>query len=90
MFTQVRPRRGARLYEQVAKQIEDLILSAQLASGDRLPSESELAEQFSVSRTVIREAVKVLVRPEPGRGTFVSRPNSDLLAASMDTILRIE
>lgn len=48
-----------------------------------------------VSRTVIREAVKVLVdkglvRPEPGRGTFVCRPDSELLVASMDTILRIE
>jgi len=95
LFNEIHPQRGARLYELVAKQIEDLILSGRLSSGDRLPSESELGRQFSVSRTVIREAVKVLadkglVRPEPGRGTFVRKPDPELLAASMDTILRVE
>jgi GntR family transcriptional repressor for pyruvate dehydrogenase complex len=95
MFTQIRPRRGARLYELVAEQVEEMILSGQLASGDRLPSEAELGAQFSVSRTVVREAIKVLtdkglVRPEPGRGTFVARPDVEVLVTSMDTILRIE
>ena len=95
MFTQISPRRGTRLYELVAEQVEEMILSGQLASGDRLPSEAELGEQFSVSRTVVREAIKVLadkglVRPEPGRGTFVARPDVELLVTSMDTILRIE
>jgi GntR family transcriptional repressor for pyruvate dehydrogenase complex len=95
LFTQIRPRRGMRLYELVAEQVEETILSGQLASGDRLPSESELCEQFSVSRTVVREAIKVLtdkglVRPEPGRGTFVSRPDAEVLVTSMDAILRIE
>jgi GntR family transcriptional repressor for pyruvate dehydrogenase complex len=43
----------------------------------------------------VREAIKVLVdkglvRPEPGRGTFVSRPDAEVLVTSMDAILRIE
>jgi GntR family transcriptional repressor for pyruvate dehydrogenase complex len=95
LFSQVNPRRGARLYELVAEQIEEMILSGQIQTGDRLPSESELGSQFSVSRTVVREAIKVLtdkgmVRPEPGRGTFVDRPDSALLVTSMDTIIRVE
>ena len=95
MFTEISPRRGTRLYELVARQVEEMILSGQLALGDKLPSETELCEQFSVSRTVVREAIKVLtdkglVRPEPGRGTFVAHPDADLLVTSMDTILRIE
>lgn len=95
LFSQVNPRRGSRLYELVAEQMEEMILSGQVQTGERLPSESELGSQFSVSRTVVREAIKVLtdkglVRPEPGRGTFVDRPDSALLVTSMDTIIRVE
>jgi GntR family transcriptional repressor for pyruvate dehydrogenase complex len=39
----------------------DAILEKQLAPGERLPSERELGEQFGVSRTVVREAVRALV-----------------------------
>jgi GntR family transcriptional repressor for pyruvate dehydrogenase complex len=83
------------LYEQVAEQIGELILSRRLEVGERLPSEAELGELFGVSRTVVREGIKVLadkglVHPEPGRGTFVSKPAPELLASCMDAILRVE
>ncbi len=47
--------------------------------GDRLPSESRLTEEFSVSRTVIREAIAnlradKLVEPRHGAGVFVLSP----------------
>jgi GntR family transcriptional regulator, transcriptional repressor for pyruvate dehydrogenase complex len=95
LFTAIQPTRDARLYELVAGRIEGLILSGQLPSGYCLPSEAELGQRFSVSRTAVREAIKVLtdkglVRPQPGRGTFVCRPDPELLAASMNTILRVE
>jgi GntR family transcriptional repressor for pyruvate dehydrogenase complex len=95
LFTKISPRRGERLYEQVAEQIGELILSQQILEGERLPSEAELGELLSVSRTVVREGIKVLadkglVRPEPGRGTFVSKPAPELLASCMDTVLRVE
>src|SRR6266705_1177517 len=70
------PIQSSKVYEQIAEQIEKLILSGELQSGDRLPTERELAEQFQASRTAVREAMKTLaqkglVNMRPGRGTIV-------------------
>jgi GntR family phosphonate transport system transcriptional regulator len=59
--------------------IEREIAANVLAPGDRLPTEEELAERFSVHRNTIRRAIerlreKHLVRVEQGRGTFVREP----------------
>ncbi len=66
---------------QIAEQIRESILEGRLKSGDRLPSEHDLAAQFSVSRPTIREALKLLAaqnlvrsRRGPTGGTFVKRP----------------
>ena len=53
---------GAHLYEQVADRLEQQILSHPDTVGTKLPSEQELAHGFSVSRPVVREALKL----EPG------------------------
>lgn len=66
-------------YQQVADQLRDLILDGSLAPGDRLPPESEIGGNFGVSRSTVREALRVLasqglvktVRGTTG-GTFVS------------------
>src|SRR5205823_14395758 len=70
------PIQSVRVFEQVAEQIEKRILDGELRSGDRLPTERELAEQFHVSRTAVREAMKILAQKglvdmRPGRGTIV-------------------
>lgn len=54
----------------------------EMRAGDRLPSEADLCEQFSVSRITLRHAVDGLVRDgrlsrEHGRGTFVAEPIAD-------------
>jgi DNA-binding FadR family transcriptional regulator len=46
--------------EQVEDRIRKTILSGELRSGDMLPPEAELARQFDVSRTTLREALRVL------------------------------
>lgn len=66
---------GARLSEQVAQQLADVI--GRLAAGDKLPPEARLVEQFQVSRTVLREAVSRLkslglVDSRQGSGVYVS------------------
>jgi GntR family transcriptional repressor for pyruvate dehydrogenase complex len=48
----------SRLDEQIVQQVEGSIHKGALKLGDQLPPERDLAEQFGVSRTVVREAVK--------------------------------
>lgn len=49
-----------RAFEEILIQIERAIASEELAPGDKLPSERELAETFGVSRSSVREALRVL------------------------------
>jgi DNA-binding FadR family transcriptional regulator len=49
------------LHSQVVRELGQLIVSGKLAPGDGLPREEVLAEQMKVSRTALREAMKVLV-----------------------------
>lgn len=75
-----------RLYQDVVGQIHDLIRDGTLKPGDRLPPERELAEQFEVSRSSIREAMRALelqglVASRPGSGTFVSTDSLESLVA---------
>lgn len=70
-------RRRPRLSDTVAEAILDTILSKGYRPGDALPSARELGEQFGVSRTVIREAVRSLtargvVDAQAGRGLVVA------------------
>jgi GntR family transcriptional repressor for pyruvate dehydrogenase complex len=83
----------SRLYEQIVQQIEESILQGTLKEGDQLPAERELAQQFGVSRTAVREAIKALhekgfVDAFPGRGTFIANGNSNSMRQSLDRILK--
>ncbi len=83
-----------RLYEQIVQQIEQRFLNGDLKVGDRLPPERELAEQFRVSRTAVREAVKALrqkglVEIQPGRGTFITNTASESVRHSLGLLMKI-
>jgi len=74
------PRRPARLGTAVTDALVDRIVSGELRPGTLLPTEPRLCEAFSVSRTVIREAVKILeqkglVHIRQGQGTTVALPD---------------
>jgi GntR family transcriptional regulator, transcriptional repressor for pyruvate dehydrogenase complex len=86
--------RTARLYEQIVQQIEESILKGALKPGDQLPAERELAQNFGVSRTAVREAVKALrekglVEAYSGRGTFITNGTSQAIRQSLDLMMRI-
>lgn len=86
--------RESTLASRVAGQIEQLILDGHLKPGDRLPSERQLADQFGVSRTVVREAVrslaaKNLLHVQAGSGTIVSTPSAESVAQTMSLFLRV-
>ena len=83
----------SRLYEQIVQQIEESIHKGALKPGDQLPAERELAQQFGVSRTAVREAVKTLhekglVEAYPGRGTFITNGTSNSVRQSLDRMIR--
>ncbi|MBQ4824628.1 MULTISPECIES: FadR/GntR family transcriptional regulator [unclassified Leisingera] len=74
------PNSSADLSVQIAQAIKDAIISGALIVDARLPSESELSEQFQVSRSTVREALKrlaaqSLIRTQRGAtgGAFVNR-----------------
>jgi DNA-binding GntR family transcriptional regulator len=67
------------LWQQVYDDLIGDIRSGVLAVDDRLPSELDMAEQYGVSRDVIRRAKEELAGEGwlivlHGRGTFVSHP----------------
>jgi len=83
-----------RLYEKIVEQIERRILAGELKVGDQLPSERELGEQFRVSRTAVREAVKALrekrfVEVRPGRGTFITNGTLQAARDSLSLMMKI-
>lgn len=76
------------LFEQVARGLEELILSGELRIGDKLPSVEALAARYSVSRSVIREALirlrtDGLTETFNGSGTFVKPIDSNHLANAL-------
>src|SRR6266481_218922 len=84
VISQFREVRTARRYEQVAEQIQRLVLKGVLRPGDRLPGERELAEKFGVARSSIRDAIRTLeimgiVEPRHGLGTVVREASADAL-----------
>jgi GntR family transcriptional regulator, transcriptional repressor for pyruvate dehydrogenase complex len=69
-----------RIFEQAGEQIRELISSGLLAVGEKLPTEQELSRQLGVSRSSVREALRVLeaegwVEIRRGSGAFIcTRP----------------
>jgi len=67
VFEPVQP---VRVYQRVVEQIEEAVLRGDLKAGSRLPSERELMKSFQVSRSAVREALRVL----QSNGLLRSRP----------------
>lgn len=69
------PIKKVTVVDEVANQVKQMIINGHLKPGNRLPSEHELAEMFSVGRTSIREALKALdalgLLERTQQGTFV-------------------
>ena len=89
------PIQSERLYERIVEQIERRIVAGELEVGDQLPAERELAEQFVVSRTAVREAIKTLrekglVEIRLGRGTFVTNGATGAVRHSLGLLLKNE
>jgi GntR family transcriptional repressor for pyruvate dehydrogenase complex len=85
--------REQTLTQRAEEQLQDLIVSGKLKAGDRLPAETEMGKMLGVSRTVVREAVRLLsarglVEARTGSGIYVRGMNSAMISDPMDLLLR--
>jgi GntR family transcriptional regulator, transcriptional repressor for pyruvate dehydrogenase complex len=79
-------------YEIAAERILEFIAEEHLRPGDRLPTEKNLADAVRMSRTIVREAVKILsalgrISVQKGRGIYVAEPNATLWRESNSQFL---
>ena len=79
--------RTQKASERTAQEIVRDIVQGELTSGDRLPMESAMVEQYGVSRTSLREALRLLevqglisLKPGPGGGPVVGTVEPSFLA----------
>jgi GntR family transcriptional repressor for pyruvate dehydrogenase complex len=91
-MAELREVRKARRYEQVAEQIQRLIIRGVLKPGDRLPPERELTRKFGVARSSIRDAIRTLevmgiLEPRQGHGTVVREISADSLVVPLASVL---
>ncbi len=81
-----------KLVDRVMSAIQSEIISGRLALDTLLPPERELCEQFGVSRTVLREAVRMLVsrgllETRPGVGTIVRQISTDHISRPLSLMI---
>jgi DNA-binding FadR family transcriptional regulator len=86
-----------RAYQRIVEQVEEALARGELAPGQRLPSERELVAQFEVSRSTVREALRVLesngvVRSRPGdpNGPEILPFSQSALRKQMVRLARVE
>ena len=81
------------LHEKLATLLETQILSGKVAAGETLPSERDMAEQYGLSRTVVRDAMRLLVarglvEVRQGVGAMVTHDQRKSFAQSFNLLLR--
>ena len=92
-----RPLRTEKFAQEVANQIKESIFDGTYMSGDKLPSESELAGLFGVSKVSIRQAVRVLensgivyTRQGVDGGIFVAEADSMAVSSYLSDMLKLK
>lgn len=83
----INPHSKLPLYDQIERNLRDLIINGKLTPGDVMPSEWELVELYGVSRLTVRRALDELVRQnwlerKHGVGTFVRQPVTASISAN--------
>lgn len=75
----IQPVKRTRAYEEIVRQLAEMVQKGELQPGDRLPSERELAAAFGVGRPTLRQALTVMaeagvVEVLPGSGVYLRNP----------------
>lgn len=82
------------LTQQIADSIEASIIADNMYH-EKLPSEQILCEKFKVSRTIIREALRILnarglVQSRTGGGSFVTKPSASDISSLLLRVIRMD
>jgi GntR family transcriptional regulator, transcriptional repressor for pyruvate dehydrogenase complex len=88
-YKKIKPK---KIYEEVAETIYELIRSGQLQPGDKLDSVTQLAENFNVGRSAIREALTALramglIEIRQGEGTYVREFETEQITFPLSTAI---
>jgi GntR family transcriptional regulator, transcriptional repressor for pyruvate dehydrogenase complex len=83
-----RPPRRTSVTDDAITRIRHMILVGELAPGDRLPPEADLAANLGLSRTSLREAVRALtllgvIEPRQGDGSYITGLGPELLLGAL-------
>jgi len=86
------PLARVNLREQLTERLEQMILTGEIPPGSTLPSEREMVEQWSVSRSVVRDAIRTieskgLVEVRQGIGTVVKDNVRDAFANALNLLI---
>jgi GntR family transcriptional regulator, transcriptional repressor for pyruvate dehydrogenase complex len=89
------PARRSRSSDDIVTQVRDAVLTGRLEPGERLPNERELCRRFAVSRSTLREGLRMLealgvveIRPGAAGGIFVSEPSGSHVGSALEALLR--
>ena len=91
-----RPVATRRAFEEITAQIRDQLARQSLKTGDRLPPERDLADQFGVSRNTLREALRSLensglleLKKGATGGAFIREGGGDAVVAGLSDLYRL-
>ena len=84
----------ATYHVQIADMLRDMIMTGKLKEGDKV-NEGKLCETMGISKTPMREALRVLsveglIRLVPNRGAFVTKPEFEEIAEMFDVMSLLE
>lgn len=88
-YKKIKPK---KIYEEVAEAIHEMIKSGQFKPGDKLDSVQQLAENFQVGRSTIREALTAiramgLIEIRQGEGTYVKEFEAEHISLPLSTAI---
>lgn len=91
-----RPLKTKRTFREISDQIKNLVYSGVFKPGDRLPSEREMAKQFSAGRMAVREALRVLedsgfvsIKQGSRGGAFIELIGTKVVKRSISDFIRL-
>lgn len=92
---QLEPVKRIGISEDVIRRVLKLIQEGQLAPGDRLPNERDLAAALQVSRPMLREGLRALafmkvIEIRQGDGTYVTSLTPELLTENLDWVFSLD